>query len=95
MKCPNCKLENPKEAIECDCGHNFLSVSSEKTGIKAGRNVGRNIIGLILTVIAFFVNIVLLMNIVSGDNIDNVKSQLLKNKEEFNYDMTLFSFHIC
>ena len=33
------------------------------------------------------------MNIVSGDNIDNVKSQLLKNKEEFNYDMTyLFSY---
>jgi hypothetical protein len=23
MQCPNCKLENPPEAILCDCGYNF------------------------------------------------------------------------
>jgi hypothetical protein len=25
MKCPNCELENPPEALRCDCGYNFPS----------------------------------------------------------------------
>ena len=27
MKCPHCKLDNPPEAIRCDCGYNFLTQS--------------------------------------------------------------------
>ena len=34
MKCPHCKLENPAEAITCDCGYNFrtkaMSVATPK-----------------------------------------------------------------
>lgn len=34
MKCPHCKLENPNEAITCDCGYNFrtkaMSVAAPK-----------------------------------------------------------------
>lgn len=34
MKCPNCSLENPPEAIQCDCGYNFKTKKypPKKTG---------------------------------------------------------------
>ena len=25
MKCPNCKLENPPDAMRCDCGYDFTA----------------------------------------------------------------------
>jgi hypothetical protein len=34
VKCPRCKLENPENALQCDCGHEFAAAFAR---ISSGR----------------------------------------------------------
>jgi hypothetical protein len=36
MKCPSCKLENPREALRCDCGYDFLTRTRQKSYLESG-----------------------------------------------------------
>jgi hypothetical protein len=31
MKCPVCKLENPANALQCDCGHQFAAAYTKSS----------------------------------------------------------------
>ncbi|MHA1330011.1 MAG: hypothetical protein ACTSR2_02930 [Candidatus Hodarchaeales archaeon] len=71
MKCPNCGLINPDEAILCDCGYNFKKEKLEKP--KTITNIGEkalisqvnafNIIGV--TIISIIGIIILLSSFVN------------------------------
>jgi len=71
MKCPNCGLINPDEAILCDCGYNFKKEKLEKP--KRITNIGEkalisqvnafNIIGV--TIISIIGIIILLSSFVN------------------------------
>jgi hypothetical protein len=37
MKCPNCRLENPNNAIRCDCGYDFSSGGMKGSLLAASR----------------------------------------------------------
>jgi hypothetical protein len=37
MKCPNCKLENPPDAMRCDCGYDFTSADRRTAATDVAR----------------------------------------------------------
>jgi hypothetical protein len=34
MKCPNCKPENPQNALRCDCGYDFVGKKIKEPDVK-------------------------------------------------------------
>jgi hypothetical protein len=51
MKCPICKLENPNDAMICDCGYNFFTQS----GGSAKEQDKLILFPMITTIVSFFI----------------------------------------